>query len=360
MNANPAAADGCDDIWRLTDRVCLNSFWSSMVNLRSLPRDKEAYLGWYLETAPEFLETYVCYAWEDKGDGKFSIKARADSSAQDAESRFEASRKLSLLAAKGKVFLGSWQQGEEYVVGALSLREVPTPLIRQLLLQGLHRLYERGFRERGFQVELDGLALELGVQRVLVDRAVDFLYERGLVDDTHAMGRNRGTGYLWLTHSGASSVETQGLTAEAFLQELYQSTFRRLFSINQQLAVDLEALRERAATGTGSRQEVVGFSSMVRDFVQELTDRLSARDESKPTLPRAQTINKVRQITARAQSETSREHVRALAEVVETHWTRLNDLHQKGVHEGAVEAQRLFAYTLLFSADLLDVVDASA
>lgn len=121
-----------------------------MVNLDTLPRDREPYLGWYLETAPEFLETYVCYAWEDDREGSFRVKARAPSTSAQAEERFEASRRLSLSIARGKVFLGSWQQGVEYEVKSPQRRELPTPLIRQLILRGLHRLYEKGLETETF------------------------------------------------------------------------------------------------------------------------------------------------------------------------------------------------------------------
>jgi hypothetical protein len=99
---------------------------------------------------------------------------------------------------------------------------------------------------------------------------------------------------------------------------------------------------------------------MVRDFIQELTGYMYAKTGMSEVIPRNQTIRKVKAVTAAVASETSREHVRALAEVVETHWRRLNDVHQKAVHSGVVESQRLFAYTLLFVADLLDLEPLAA
>lgn len=327
-----------------------------MVSLDKLPRDRDVpYLGWYLETAPEFLETYVCHAWEDQGDGAFSVRARALSTDPDALARFEASRLLALGLAKGKVFLATWEQGVQYGNEEAIQRTVPTPLLRRLVLQGLHRLYERGFGEGDFQIDLDGVALELGVKRELVDRAVDFLYEAGHIGDYGTFGRHRGTGDIWLTHQGAGFLESQGLGVDMFLQQVYDSTLGKLFSVRTELAESLEALRERASSPATSRQEIVGFASMIRDFVQALTDDLHQRMDPAEPLPREQTINKVRAITAIATSETSRDHVRALSEVVVTHWQRLNDVQQKAIHEGSVEVQRLFAYTLLFTADLLDV-----
>lgn len=327
-----------------------------MVNLDALPRDQEVHLGWTLETKPEFFETYLCYAWAGEGDGSFRVRARAVGDG-DAPARFEASRALCLQAARGKIFFGTWQRDAEYDVEPLSSsRNLATPLIRQMILRGLHRLYEEGFQDGDFQIDLDGIALELGVKRELVDRAVDFLYEHGYVEEPHTMGQHRGTGYVWLTHDGAEFVESQGLAVETFLQELYDSTLTRLFSISPDLATAFEGLRERA-TSPSTRQEIKGYATMVRDFVQELTDRLHERTNPAEALPRGQTINKVKAITAAALSDTSREHVRALAEVVVTHWSRLNDVQQKGVHEGTVESQRLFTYTLLFVADLLDVVE---
>lgn len=195
------------------------------------------------------------------------------------------------------------------------------------------------------------------MKRQLVDRAIDFLYKSAYVEDYGTFGRHRETVDLWLSHAGAEYVESQGLAVETFLQDLYRSTLGRLFSLDARLAGALENLRERAASPTDSRQELVGFSSMVRDFVQELTGVLYRRAGPTEELPREQTINKVTVITAGAASDTSRDHVRALAEVVETHWRRLNDVQQKALHEGTVESQRLFTYLLLFVTDLLDVVE---
>lgn len=331
-----------------------------MVDLTTLPRDQEPYLGWYLETAPELFETYVCYAREHDGDGAFRIEARAHAGVDDAAARFEASRTLCLRVSRGKIFLGTWLQNAEYEMESPpSRRNLATPLIRQLILRGLHRLYERGFEDGDYQIDLDGIALELGVRRELVNRAVDFLFESGYIEEYGTMGRHRGTGDLWLSHTGAEFVESQGLAVETFLQELYHSTISRLFSFSAGLAEAFDKLREGASSPSASRQELVGFSSMVRDFVQELTDELHQRTSPPAPLPREQTINKVTAITAAASSETSRDHVRALAEVVETHWRRLNAVQQKAVHSGTIETQRLFTYTLLFVTDLLDVVEGS-
>lgn len=330
---------------------------ASAINLDELPRDREPYLGWYLETTPQPLRTYICYAWEDEGEGAFRVSVNVRGVVSEHREQFDQSRELSLGVARGKVFLGTWRHDEQYDVKLPYQRNVSTPLIRQLILRGLHRLYEGGFNADDFRIDLQGVALELGVKVELVHRAVEFLYQNSLIEDYGTMGRNWKTGDFSLSHKGAEYVESQGLAVEMFLQELYRSTLTRLFAQSVDLAQSLENLRESAASPSGSRQELVGFSSMVRDFVQGLTDHLYQRIEPVETLPREETINKVKRITEAAKSETRRDHVRALAEVVETHWRRLNKVQQKAVHEGTVEKQRLFTYVLLFVADLLDVVE---
>ena len=96
---------------------------------------------------------------------------------------------------------------------------------------------------------------------------------------------------------------------------------------------------------------------MVRECIERLTDHLYGLTGNAESIAKSQTINKVKAITASASaaSTSGRAHVQALAEVVDTHWRGLNGVQQKGVHSGTVESQRLFAYTLLFVADLMDV-----
>ncbi len=331
---------------------------SSNIDLNRLPHDRDIpYLGWYLAMAPEWHGTYVCAAQEDEGDGLFRVKVDVRRTISDHREQFERSREVSLGIVRGKIFLGTWQQDEQYDIKLPYQRSVPTPLIRQLVLRGLHRLYEQGFKNGDFQIDLEGVALELGVKVELVHRAVEFLYQNGLIEDYGTIGRDWQTGDIWLSHKGAEFVESQGMAVEMFLQEVYQSTVARLFSQKPELTEALEHLRERAASPSGSRQEIVGFSSMVRDFVQDVTDHLDRQIDPANVLPREETINKVKRITAAAKSQSRRDHVRALAEVVETHWQRLNKVQQKAVHKGTIETQRLFAYTLLFVADLLDVAE---
>jgi len=329
-----------------------------MIDRDSLRVKPVPYLGWYLEgePGPAGTGTYIWYANEHEGPGVFKVVTDTAHVSRDLEQRYAEARRAGLAIGKGKVFLATWRQNEEHRVVLPHKRKVPSVQIRGMILRGLHRLYEEGFEEGDFQIDIEGIALDLGVPTALVVRALGFLYSEGLIDDYGTLGRNRSTGDVWLTPKGVQYVEAQRMPVEAFLQELYRTTLGRLSSVDPNLAASFERLRERAASAGASRQDLVGFASMVRDFLQELTDHLYAEKGLADVIPREQTVNKVRAITAAATSDTSRKHVRALAEVVETHWRRLNEVQQKAVHSGAVESQRLFAYTLLFVADLFDVV----
>jgi hypothetical protein len=328
-----------------------------MVDLDALRSESIPYLGWYLEGAagPLASWTYVWYAHEDDGPGAFKVTTGARQAFGNPEDGYREAQRAGLAIAKGKVFLGTWRPNQDHRVHLPGRRKVPTLQIREMILRGLQRLYEEGFQEGDFQIDVEGIALDIGVTVDLVSRALDFLYAQGLIDDYGTFGRNRSTGDVWLTAKGVQYVETQRVPIETFLQELYSITLSRLSSLGPGLAASFETLRQQAATPGTSRQDLVGFAAMVRDFVQELTDQMYRETEPSGAVPREQTINKIKAITAAATSETSKEHVRALAEVAETHWRRLNDVQQKAVHSGAVESQRLFVYTLLFVADLFDV-----
>jgi hypothetical protein len=333
-----------------------------MIDLDSLRIPEIPYLGWHLEGAagPPASGTYVCYAREDGGPGTFKVTTDARQVVSRREDRYAEGQRAGLAITKGKVFLGTWQQEKDHRIVLPHERKVPTIQIRRLILGGLYRLYEQGFEEGDFQIDIEGIALDIGVKTILVTRALDFLYAEKLIDDYGTLGRNRTTGDVWLTPKGVQYVEAQRLPVETFLQELYSITLGRLSSLDPGLATGFDRLRELAESPGSSRQDLVGFAARVRDFIQELTDRMYQETGSTEAMTRERTIDKVKVIAAAAASKTSRKHVRALAEVVETHWRSLNEVQQEAVHAGTVETQRLFTYTLLFVADLLDLEPLAA
>lgn len=326
-----------------------------------LRRKPIPYLGWYLEGEPgrPGSGTYVWYANEDRGSGSFKVTTDTSRVSGDKAEQYAESMAAGLMITKGKVFLGTWDQEGDHRVELPTERKIPTAQIRRIILNGLYRLYEEGFQENDIEVEMAGVALELGVQETLVERAVGFLYDDESIQDPRTIGLNWRSGHFWLSPKGVSQMEDQTSPTETFLQELYRTTLTRLAVLDTDLSGDFQKLQQSAGTLAGSRQDLVGFAAMVRDFIQELTDRLYAAKVSTVPLAREQTINKVTALTQTAASDTTRDHVRALAEVVETHWRRLNNIQQKAVHSGTVESQRLFAYTLLFVADLLEISGAT-
>lgn len=208
-----------------------------------------------------------------------------------------------------------------------------------------------------FQVDLHGLAVDLEVKDELVATAAQFLESRGLVAGFGTFGKNTHTGHFWITTDGVAYVESQGLPVEAFLSQLYEDVLGRVSSLGSDLRAHLEALRAAAVGAGQSSEELAGYANGVRLFVEDLTQRLYEQAGLLGPVERNKTVFKVTELTKKAASDTSRNHVRALAEVVETHWRRLNSLQAGAVHAGTVEAQRLFAYTVLFVADLFDVLD---
>lgn len=328
-----------------------------MIDLDSFRCPPVPYLGWYIEGAagPPPSGTYVCYAHEHDGPGTFKVTTDARQVASRWEDRYPEGQRAGLAITKGKVFLGTWQQEKDHRIVLPHERKVPTAQIRRLILGGLYRLYEQGFEEGTFSIDIEGIALDIGVKTILVTRALDFLYAEKLIDDPEAFLRNRETGHFWLTPKGVRHVEAQRVPVETFLQELYSTTLGRLSSLDPGLAAGFDRLREQAASPGTSRHDLVGFAAMVRDFIQELTDRMYQETGLTEAMTRERTIDKVKAIATAAASKTSRKHVRALAEVVETHWRSLNKVQQEAVHAGTVETQRLFTYTLLFVADLLDL-----
>ncbi len=275
-----------------------------------------------------------------------------------ASSRTVSKAVLRWIRAKAKIFLGSWRPGEKHVVELpLTCRRTPQAEIRSRILRGLHRLYEGGFKEENCQFDLAGIGFELGVTEDLVIRAVNFLYGQGLLDDGGAISLPRRWGEFTWTPQGIQHVEAELVPVETFLQELYGSTLGNLASLDSNLESSLIHLRECAGSIGTAREDLVGFASMVREFIERLTDHLYGLTGNAESIAKSRTINKVKAITASASaaSTSGGAHVQALAEVVDTHWRRLNDVQQKGVHSGTVESQRLFAYTLLFVADLMDV-----
>ena len=181
-----------------------------VLDLDSLREAPLPYLGWYLEgkAIGGGQPTYRCYASEHLGSNVFQVTVVAASVAGEREARFRAAKDAGFALAKGKVFLGTWQHQQDYNVKLpLAHNRLPTQEIRDRILSGLFRLYENDFAPDSFQVDLDGIASELGVSRLAVERAVDWLYDSGLIKDHGTHGKHRGTGHFWLSSAGAAYAE---------------------------------------------------------------------------------------------------------------------------------------------------------
>jgi len=178
-----------------------------LYSLRELPFP---YLGWYLEGKAVLGArlTYQCHAAEHQGEGVFRVTVVPDNVAGGQEAQLRAAKETSLALAKGKVFLGTWEHQQEYHVNLPLAREkMPTQQIRDRILGGLFRLYEDDFAEDTFQVDVQGIASELRVSRSAVERALDWLYDKGFINDHGTLGQHRGTGHFWLSSAGAAYVE---------------------------------------------------------------------------------------------------------------------------------------------------------
>jgi hypothetical protein len=180
-----------------------------VVNRETLRQDSTPYLGWCLEGEPGPLGSgkYSYVANEDRGSGAFGLLVDVSALVSFQAERYSEGRRLGLLIGKGKIFLGTWRQGHVHEVVLPTSGSLAGQEIREAILRGLYRLYEQDFQNGDFAVDLDGVSLELGVARVLVDRAVDYLIDEGLVEEFGTIGRNRKTGDFWLTTRGVKFVE---------------------------------------------------------------------------------------------------------------------------------------------------------
>lgn len=297
---------------------------------------------------------YIWYAFNEETDEQFSVRTRRHQPGTDEEIIGRALHRV-----RGKIFLGTWRPEVEYDHDQQATANLPTQVIRHSILRALYRLYEQGLNSSEVHVDLEGVGLELGVNPDLVLRAAEFLEQEDLIASPGAFGRDTHSGDFWITNRGIHEVESRGLPIESFLQDVYEVVLGRVSSLNPALRADLESLRTEVARLGSSRNELVGYGGRVRDFVQELTQQLFERHRPGETIGRDKTINKVAALTQDAASDTDQEHVRALAQVVETHWRRLSDVQQKLVHSGTGEGQRLFAYTVLLVADLFEVMESA-
>lgn len=174
-------------------------------------RERIPYLGWWLEgqagPSPGPV-TFIWYATEDQGTGLFQVAADASGLPLARPEQWVEAKRMGLAAARGKVFLNTWEHRANHLL-ALPIDEkpVPTSKIRAAILQGLYRLYEAGFEEGGFTVDIDGIAVELGTTARLVSRAVKFLYDNGLIGHYGTFGRNWSTGDFWLSVEGVKYME---------------------------------------------------------------------------------------------------------------------------------------------------------
>ena len=142
------------------------------VDLGTLRQGPVPYLGWYLEGAAEFIRTYIWNANEDREDGaSFQVTINARGLPLEHLQQYQEAQRVGLAIARGKIFLGTWKQGEDHHEALPpARRKVEQQVIRDSILRGLHRLYEEGFEDGEFQIDLEGVALELYVKHELVTR----------------------------------------------------------------------------------------------------------------------------------------------------------------------------------------------
>jgi hypothetical protein len=169
--------------------------------------------GWWLEGEPSptpLPARYIWYATEDNGGGLFTVATSASDFPGDRHAQYGEAARIGLAALKGKIFLGTWSLKEAHTVEVpIVSRRLPTPLIRESILRGLYRLYENGFEGGDFQVDQEGVAIELGVTPALVSTAVEYLFDKGLIEHYGTLGRNWSTGDFWLSTSGVDFVESE-------------------------------------------------------------------------------------------------------------------------------------------------------
>jgi predicted nucleotide-binding protein len=198
-----------------------------VLDLDALRVNDVPYLGWHISGAPGRGTTpsYKCYARRDRGEEGFTIQADVPNLWVDRTTRWEESQHGAILLAKGKVFLGTWEDGAEYDYSLpIELAEPVFATLRPMLIRGLFRLYRENFSPSDIQIDLDGAALELRVERHTVVRAFEQLVETGVAATPATHTSNPSTGHLWLTHAGALEAEVIGLSEPDNSSRVVRST----------------------------------------------------------------------------------------------------------------------------------------
>lgn len=183
-----------------------------VINRGDFERGPEPYLGWYLEGTPgppNQPASYICYASEHKGEGRFQVVVHAPGFNLNREEQYGNASSAAFPLAKGLVFLGTWNQGNEHELTLpAEVNNVLSPQIRDALIRGLHGLYESDFKQSDVTVDYEGVALALGVSESMVIRAVQYLMDSSLVsDEPSTLGLNWKTGTIWLTAAGVEHAE---------------------------------------------------------------------------------------------------------------------------------------------------------
>lgn len=92
----------------------------------------------------------------------FTVTTVAPGSATKRRERYDEAARTGLAAARGKIFLGTWRQEDNHLLHLpVEEHRVPTLEIRNAILRGLFRLYERGFEGGDFQIDLEGVATKI-------------------------------------------------------------------------------------------------------------------------------------------------------------------------------------------------------
>lgn len=237
-------------------------------NLDLLRLAQTPYLGWYISGEAETPTKFRVHAREDQGNSVFRIDVDGRH-VPDSEwhGKYVAAKDLGVWLAKGKIFLATWKDREEYSVNApLPRHNVPTQRIRDAILVNLFRLHEAGFPHET-QIDLDGVAAEFAVEPLLVHRAVEYLYDHQYIEDFGSFGRNWSTGDFWISSSGIQHLEGRKL-----IPNLVEST-------SGETVLEAQPMTD-PVTGVGDRKRVAvvhGRDIQLRDDMFDFLGAIGLR-----------------------------------------------------------------------------------
>lgn len=337
-----------------------------MASLDELDLDSETYMGWEITGEAKLmpLRSYTCYAWPADESPGFSFQIIGERSAGEGGAR-EQAKKAALEIVKAKVFLGTWLPGGEY---ARSLEDgISGPGsglgVRERILNGLYRLWSDGVDPESIRLDLDGIAMELGVTRGQIDRQMELLVDLGAVADIYSDGDRLATladmdwrdGWCWITSKGAVLVEASSQPSNDYFGGVIRQLAADLATVETTLGARLDEAASIASSTKGSQGDRVAFGNRIRDLIYDITDVMVQRASPNHQFNRNETKNKVREICRSASSNTAARQIEVLADVTEVHWSRLNDLVQAATHDRPISEHKLLIYAVMFLTDLMEV-----